>query len=211
MQSKSKISIGTLYTHDFTKFDDFIQVAESKCQIPGDFELIEVQDDIQQNGNEIIRLRYGRIDSKNNLYGEHYSIVLRKEDKIILGFVNLTLATSVQFNDSLPSQEETKALAKAFFNQFEPGFFDKLENLWIDRHEEKIEADNVDLIVAGTKFKCFIQEDDNYAWVVFGKDKQPIIFERNINWVNGRTTEKWLHDSYLETGTLDLHPVRTKQ
>lgn len=211
MEKEAKLTVGQLYHQDFSSFHKFIEVAEAQCSIPKDFVLVEIQVDIQQNNQKVLRLRYTREGETNQLFGEHFSIVIRKSDFYILGFVNLTRDTVGSSNDPLPSREETKTLTQEFFEVFDPEYYEKLENLWIDQHDETIEVDGVNLKVSGTKYKCFIAEDGNYAWAVFGKDRQPIIFERGINWVSGRTTEKWLHDSYLESGTLDLHPVRTKQ
>jgi hypothetical protein len=211
LRKESKLEVGTIYTNNFSRFDHFIQVIESKCEIPDYLELVEIQDDIQQNKEDVIRVRYVEKELSNQLYGPHFSVVIRKEDEVILGFVNLTTEMTVGSETKLPSREETKILAKNFFEAFQTGLFERLKNLWIDRHEERIEIDHQEKVVAGTKYKCFIEGEENYGWIVFGKDKSPIIFERNINWVNSRTTEKWLHDSYLESGTLDLHPVRTKQ
>lgn len=211
MGNEAKLSVGKLYHQDFSPFDEFIKAAEAKCPVPENFVLAEIQDEIQQNQQDVLRLRYTRDAEANQLYGEHFSVVMRKADLYILGFVNLTTDTAVDSSDLLPSREETKALTKEFFEAFDPEYYQKLENLWIDQHDETIEVNGREFTVSGTKYKCFIAEDDNYAWVVFGRDHQPIIFERGIHWVSGRTTEKWLHDSYLESGTLDLHPVRTKQ
>ncbi|MFC4651425.1 hypothetical protein ACFO26_00685 [Lactococcus nasutitermitis] len=78
------------------------------------------------------------------------------------------------------------------------------------RNGENIELNGKKITVAGTKYKCFMPSSGAYAWVIFGKEKNAIIFEREIEWSNGRTTEKWLHDTYLDTGKLDFIPVRRR-
>lgn len=82
--------------------------------------------------------------------------------------------------------------------------FEKLENLWIDRHDEiitlKDEKNNesVNITISGMKYKCYLKDKDNYAWIIVGPDGKVITFEQGIIWDNGRVTEKWLHDSWLK-------------
>lgn len=196
-----KLTEGKLYHADFDRFGTWTTLAAPL--VPVDFELAEVQDKIFQNGAAVIRLRYTRKGAKSVLYGEHFSLVYRKKDQELLGFVDLRLENVVLPSDKLPSKEETRKLAHDFSR-----FFDAQENLWIDQHGENIKLNGEKMTVAGTKYKCFMSSTGPYAWVVFGKEKNAIIFEREIEWVNGRTTEKWLHDTYLEIGKLDFVPVR---
>ncbi|GED59433.1 hypothetical protein ABER61_15830 [Brevibacillus formosus] len=56
----------------------------------------------------------------------------------------------------LPSKEETKALAKRFLSKAQPGLFKKLENLWIDNHDETIDVTKGDkhesVTISGMKY-----------------------------------------------------------
>lgn len=47
------------------------------------------------------------------------------------------------------------------------------------------------------KYKCFNRDEDNYTWIIVGPCGQVIAFEQGIIWNNGRVTEKWLHDSWV--------------
>lgn len=102
----------------------------------------------------------------------------------------------------LPSKEETKAFAKTILSKAQPGLFEKLENLWIDKHDETIVVTKGDkretVTISGMKYKCYLPEENNYAWVIVGPGGQIITFEQGIIWSNGRVTEKWLHDSWVE-------------
>lgn len=69
----------------------------------------------------------------------------------------------------LPTKEAAKASAQQFLGMLEPGLFAKLDNLWIDKHDES----------------------------TLVKNGKAITFEQEIKWVNGRVTEKWLHDSWV--------------
>lgn len=156
----------------------------------------------KQNEEDIWIFRYEKSSGKNNgLGGEHFSFAVEKINNKVLGF---TLMDQNLSAGELPSKEETKAIAKAFLDNVEPGMFEKLENLWIDRHDEiitlKDEKNNesVNITISGMKYKCYLKEKDNYAWVIVGSGGKVITFEQGIIWDSGRVTEKWLHDSWLK-------------
>ncbi len=100
----------------------------------------------------------------------------------------------------LPSEKQTEEIAKSFLNRIEPGLFDQLENLWIRPHDEVIIVDGQQMNVTGMKYKCYVPDEDTYVWVIIGPDEKIITFEQGIKWERGRITEKWLHDSWLDTG-----------
>ncbi|MEW4593151.1 hypothetical protein AB0Q54_05790 [Enterococcus faecalis] len=132
MPKEAKLNEGVLYHHDFSKFQHSIQLAKEKCPVPTEFVLTEVQDEIQQNKQPVIRLRFTRSVEANQLYGEHFSVVIRKSDDSILGFVDLRLETVVLDSNELPSMETTRNLAKRVFESFNPDYYTRLKNLWID-------------------------------------------------------------------------------
>lgn len=47
-----------------------------------------------------------------------------------------------------------------------------------------------------SKFKCYRESHDDFAWVIVGYDREIIAFERDTKWQHVRLTEKWLHDSW---------------
>ncbi len=106
--------------------------------------------------------------------------------------------TRFKKSSQLPTKERATEITKAYLAKVEPTLFPKLKNLWIEEHDEVIIADNKEVIITGMKYKCFIPEENTYAWVIVGSDKNIITFERGIIWENGRITEKWLHDSWLK-------------
>ncbi|MFC0213487.1 hypothetical protein ACFFK0_13645 [Paenibacillus chartarius] len=154
----------------------------------------------KQNGAGVWVFRYEK-SSEDNLGwgGEHYSFVVAMDAPAILGFTWMDRRFTA---GALPSPEMTREAARDFLNKLEPGLFDRLQNLWIDRHDETIRIHDglsqagASLVISGMKYKCYRQEHDDYAWVIVGPDGQVITFEQGILWDNGRVTEKWLHDSW---------------
>jgi len=154
----------------------------------------------KQNTAEVWLFRYGKINGVHNgLGGEHFSFVVEKDTHTILGFTWMDQSLR---SGSLPTPEETKAFAEALFNRIEPGMSGRLQNLWIDRHDEEITITDelnkqAKCIVPGMKYKCYCRESNSYAWVIVGTGGRIVAFEQGIEWRNGRVTEKWLHDSWL--------------
>ncbi|WP_051775418.1 hypothetical protein [Paenibacillus tyrfis] len=155
----------------------------------------------KQNHRDVQVFRYEKAFGENNgLGGEHYSYVVDNSDDKLIGFtwMDQSLCTGV-----LPSKEETASAAKAFLDKVEPGLFETLQNLWIDKHDEMIAVKDDTgrsrtITVSGMKYKCYLKEQDDYAWVIVGPGGKIITFEQGILWNNGRVTEKWLHDSWLK-------------
>ncbi|MBC2579091.1 YcdB/YcdC domain-containing protein [Clostridium sp. DJ247] len=149
--------------------------------VPEGYKLKDVQNQ-KQNGVDIWVFRYEKSSGENNgLDGEHFSFVVEKSNNKILGFTWMDQSLST---DELPSKEETKAAAKAFLDKIEPGMFEKLKNLWIDKHDEIItlkderNSESVNITVSGMKYKCYLEDKNNYAWVIVGSDCKVITFEQ---------------------------------
>ncbi|MEC1789187.1 hypothetical protein [Schinkia azotoformans] len=47
------------------------------------------------------------------------------------------------------------------------------------------------------KYKCYLPDEDMWAWMIVSPDEKTITFEQGIKWKGGRVTEKWLHDNWL--------------
>ncbi|WP_426451942.1 YcdB/YcdC domain-containing protein [Paenibacillus sp. S-38] len=183
------------------EYSKALERALELLSIPEGYTLKDVQSQ-KQNKADVWVFRYEKASGQNNgLNGEHYSFVVDKNNNKILGFTWMDEKFST---GELPSKEETKAIAKAFLDKVEPGMFAKLKNLWIDKHDEVIAVkdekynESVNLTISGMKYKCYLAEQDNYAWVIVGPGGNVITFEQGIIWNNGRVTEKWLHDSWLK-------------
>lgn len=177
-----------------------LEKALDYLSIPEGYVLQHVQSQ-KQNGDGVWVFRYEKKSGENNgLSGEHFSFVVQKDNDKLLGFTWMDASLS---SGELPSQKETEALAKTFLDKIEPGLFEKLDNLWIDRHDEMIVVTNhhgqkQQVTVTGMKYKCYLKDENNYAWVIVGPEGQIITFEQGIIWKDGRVTEKWLHDRWLK-------------
>ncbi|MDU5949932.1 MAG: hypothetical protein E6Z15_23100, partial [Paenibacillus macerans] len=134
--------------------------------IPDGYVLKTVQGQ-KQNAEDVWWFRYEKASGANHgPGGEHFSFVITKSSNKLLGvtWMDKTLAEG-----ELPTKEAAKASAQQFLGMLEPGLFAKLDNLWIDKHDES----------------------------TLVKNGKAITFEQEIKWVNGRVTEKWLHDSWV--------------
>ncbi len=151
----------------------------------------------KQNDADVWIFRFEKANQKNNgLGGEHYSFTVDKDSHTILGITWMDQRfTSGQ---QLPSEKRTEELVKSFLNSIQVGLFDRLENHWIRPHDEIISVNGGEKItVTGMKYKCYLPDEDTWAWVIVGPDEKIITFEQGIKWEGGRVTEKWLHDNWL--------------
>lgn len=166
----------------------------SVLEIPENYQLTQVREGMQ-NGEDVFVFRYTKPEN-NGLLGEHFSFTLRQKDNQILGVTWMDR----QFEKGQPllTKEETAKITQAYLAKVEPGLWSKLENMWIEPHDETIVVDERALTVTGMKYKCFIPSEDTYAWVIVAPDGSVITFERGIVWQGGRVSEKWLHDAWLK-------------
>lgn len=182
------------------EYNEALEQTLKRISLPEGYVLKHVKSQ-KQNDDDVWVFRYEKESGENNgLAGEHYSFVVQKSNYTLLGVT--WMDASLSFGE-LPSQQETKVLAGAFLDKVEPGLFKRLDNLWIDRHDEMIlvknsQGQNEQVTVTGMKYKCYLKDEDNYAWVIVGSGGQIITFEQGIIWQGGRVTEKWLHDSWLQ-------------
>lgn len=178
---------------------EMLNVALKLLDVPANYVLNRVREG-SQNGEEVWIFRYAkRSGASNGLGGEHYSFVARKRDGRVLGctWMDRSLA-----DGALPEKDAAAACAWRFLDRVAPGLSGQLEVLWIERHDERIaiieNGKPTSIIISGMKVKCRDKENDDYAWVVAGPNEAIVTFERGIRWVNGRVTEKWLHDGWLQ-------------
>lgn len=101
----------------------------------------------------------------------------------------------------LPTKTQAQKIADDFLQRYAPDLLQHRETHWIDQHLESVHINGKDEQIVGMKVKMRNLNDSRWFWVIIGKNHQPIIFERDIVWVNfpaHRKTEKWLHDSWLK-------------
>lgn len=190
------MSKATAQEISFDEAKPYLEVFQSQIEVPNEFHFQTVTK-VKTNGEEAYLFRYQK-DENKGLNGEHFSFVVSKEEKQILGFTNM----SKKYNDlNMLSRKETEKIAKKFLTKIDGKLEDDLENLWIERHDEQIFVDNGKATtIAGMKFKCYRSAKDDYAWVIVGFDGSIVTFERDIKWntqEHRRITEKWLHDSWI--------------
>ncbi|WP_205824903.1 hypothetical protein [Methylobacterium terricola] len=107
-------------------------------------------------------------------------------------------------NRPLPSKKEAEEIALRFLRKHAPDLLPVLTIRWIDRHDEPLRAvrdgRTEDLALTGMKVKMRNTADGRWFWAIVGADREVIVFERDIVWINipgRRQTEKWLHDGWL--------------
>jgi len=153
------------------EYNDVLEQVLELLSVPEEYNLKSVQSQ-KQNGADVFVFRYEKSSGENNgLGGEHFSFVVEKNNNKILGFTWMDKSLS---KDELPTKQETKVFAKEFLNKIEPGMFEKLRNLWIDKHDEIItlnderNSEGVNITISGMKYKCYLEDEDNYAWIIVG-------------------------------------------
>lgn len=180
----------------FEEAKPYLEVFQSQVEIPNEYHFHTVSK-VKPNDVEAYLFRYQK-DENKGFNGEHFSFLVSKAEKKILGFTNM----NKKYNDlNMLSRKETKEIAKNFLIKIDKSLADDLENLWIERHDEQIFVDGGKATtIAGMKYKCYRESKDYYAWVIVGFDGSIVTFERDIKWnmqEHRRITEKWLHDSWV--------------
>jgi hypothetical protein len=102
---------------------------------------------------------------------------------------------------SLPSKVQAQKIADDFLQLYAPDLLKNRKIQWIEQHDENIQLNGNNQKISGMKIKMRNLNDGRWFWVIVGKNQRPIIFERDIVWIDfpgHRKTEKWLHDSWLK-------------
>lgn len=184
----------------FSEVKPYLEVFQSQVEIPNEYHFHTVSK-VKPNGVEAYLFRYQKDENKGS-NGEHFSFLISKVDKKILGFTNM----NKKYKDlNMLSRKETEEIAKNFLIKMDESLADDLENLWIERHDEQLFVDGGKATtIAGMKYKCYRKSKDDYTWVIVGFDGSIITFERDIKWnmqEQRKITEKWLHDSWILDNT----------
>lgn len=178
-----------------SEYQPALETALKLLTIPEKYELKNVRNE-KQNATDVWIFRYEKSNGENNgLGGEHYSFTVDKENNKLLGFSWM----DQQFarGQELPSKKRTEQISRHFYDRLQSGLADKLENLWIEPHNEMIKIGSKEVIITGMKYKCYKRDEDTYTWVIVGPNDNIIAFEQEIRWDSGRVTEKWLDDRWL--------------
>lgn len=179
------------------KYQTALNKALDTISIPKGYEFKSVRSG-EQNKASVWVFRYEKSNRENNgLGGEHYSFTVDQDNHKILGIT--WMDQSFVSGQPLPSEKRTQELVESFLDQIQPGLFMQLENHWIRPHDEIITVNGEKMTITGLKYKCYLQDDDTWSWVIVGPDENIITFEQGIKWQGGRVTQKWLHDNWIET------------
>lgn len=128
---------------------------------------------------------------------EHFSVLV--DESQLKGFA--WLAPQLK-QGKLPSKDEAQIIAEKFLQSYAPDLSISKEIHWIAPHKESIQVDGKTIALTGMKVKMRNPKDGLWFWIIVGKHNKPMIFERDIVWINfpgKRQTEKWLHDEWLKT------------
>lgn len=130
------------------------------------------------------------------LGGEHVSLLWSPQGHL-QGFADMRLPDA---DAPLPGEDEARAAADAFLRAHAPDLLGKRELHWIRPHDETVLKGGQPHKLRGMKVKMRNRSDGRWFWVIVGAQGRPIVFERDIVWLNfpgKRQTEKWLHDDWL--------------
>lgn len=156
---------------------------------------------VQIDGEEAILTRYIRRDGRNTALGEeHFSTVYDQQGNL-KGFARMEASLA---QGSLPDVVESREIATTFLKRYAPDLLINSNEHFIEPHSETIQTmeSGKTLTLIGMKVKMYNQNDKRWFWVIVGKDREVMVFERDIVWINFpglRKTEKWLHDSWLKS------------
>lgn len=155
------------------------------------------QRDVRVDGAPARLVRHERRDGiHTGLGGEHFSVLLDERGGL-KGLANMSLALAGR---PLPSRTRTEAVARAFLQEAASDLLPRMRISWIEPHDETVRAASGPVTLTGMKLKARNTADGRWFWVIVGADEQPMVFERDIVWINlpgHRQTEKWLHDDWL--------------
>ena len=157
---------------------------------------------VSVDGENATLIRHERRDGRNaGLEGEHFSAVVAT-DGTLKGFANISLDLA---DKPLPSRERSEQIARAFLQETAPDLLPRMKISWIEPHDESIRVarnGSIETVtLTGMKVKARNLADGRWFWVIVGADEKPMIFERDIVWIDfpgHRKTEKWLHDTWLQ-------------
>ncbi len=152
---------------------------------------------VQMDKTPVTLTRYERQDGQNKgLEGEHFSVIYDQQGRL-KGFARIDNQLG---SGQLPDRAEARKIAHQFLKIHAPDLLENSSEHFIEPHDEFIMVNGKKQKLTGMKVKMHNQTDGRWFWVIIGSDKKPMVFERDIVWINfpgRRQTEKWLHDEWL--------------
>ena len=176
---------------------------------PADYGLTDIQlinhDDLVAFG-----LRYTRKNGIcSKLGGEHYSVSVDMDAQKILGVMHVERRHT---GGGLPDHDTAREQALGYLERTAPGLQERLELKWILPLREQPESpprdspfpftddDGILRFVTGIRVKFFCADNKKWTWVIVGRNREIVAFERDIIWnsvLGRRSTPAWLHDDYV--------------
>ncbi len=153
------------------------------------------QKSVRIDNEEATLTRYQK-NVSDTLGGEHFSTLFDNSGHL-KGFVYLDKQL---VGGTLVNEQQAEKIADNFLQKYAIDLYKNKELHWIKPHNETITIAGEKKIITGMKVKMRNQKNGLWFWVIVGNNQQPIIFERDIVWLNfkfKRQTEKWLHDEWL--------------
>ncbi len=166
--------------------------------------------EVKYNQDYVKLFRFQESNEKVNYHGERVSFVVSEEK--LLGFARFSAEDHISAQNELPSVEQSQEIALDFIKKIASDLESNMKILWIKPHDEYINIEKKDIRITGMKVKCKDLSTGLYFWVIIGKDKRIIAFERNIKWIvfpGKRGTEKWLDDNWLLANNTFLNTVNS--
>lgn len=173
--------------------------------LPHGYKLVSTKNVLHDSLNVCIN-RYQK-SLTEELFGEHFSISTEVVTQKLLGimFLDKTLETV-----DIPSEEEAQEVALGFMKTYASDIYNSIEVRWIrpllrepknPPHDEPFWINSLGnkVAITGVRVKMFDKLSQKFAWVIVGKNKKIVSFERDIMWdyeKKCRLTQKWLHDSW---------------
>jgi hypothetical protein len=157
---------------------------------------------VSVDGRSAILSRYERRDGRNRgLEGEHLSTLISNNGQL-LGFANIDLAL---LDQPLPSAQLSEQIARTFLRHAAPDLLAHMQisSIRVYRHPIRIFAAGRSQTVqlTGMWVKARNTQDGSWFWVIVDGNRQPMIFERDVQWSNirfRRSSEHWLYDPWLK-------------
>lgn len=187
--------------------------------IPNNYELSQFRQAMHDEIS-VVWVRFKPIEKLDCLKGEHLSITYDPISDQILGYMHLKESFCCQESD-LPDENDAKQEAYAFLNYIDPKLLEKLDFRWIKNlkikpisppHDEGFQLKSGNIVI-GVRVKFFNPSTEKYTWVIVGKNKNIIAFEREIIWnskLARRVTNQWLHDSWIISKEINCNLIGDK-
>lgn len=190
---------------------NIITLASKLIDFPSDFELVHCKL-VNHDDTPVYWLRFIKMGEKNRMGLEHFSITIDPEKEKLMGIMWLDKKLD---SDCYITEDGAKDVAMNFLKKNAPDLYDSIEIRWIRPTRKEPENPPHDegfilkdkTIITGMRVKMWANDTQKYSWVIVNEQGKVISFERDIVWnseMHCRTTERWLHDQWLEEQNKDI-------